>query len=463
MVVSVGRVLQENLGDIQGNLLHAYHMPVARYAFYRLEDPASGRAWLGKLSDRVTSATRWSEGDKPSSTMNVALSFRGLEALGLPTATLASFPEEFRLGMAERSEILGDVGESAPECWEDALKGDGLHVLVEIHAQTTTALESHTEWLESVSQAAEGVVVEYVQDAALPKTGTEHFGFVDGISQPSVEGSALPELPGHGTPVESGKWKPLRPGEFILGYVGEDGLASETPTPAALGLNGTFVVFRKLHQRVADFRQFLRTTAQALWDTDDPEKVELLAAKLVGRWRSGCPLELSPDQDNAAIANNPQINNNFRFAQDPDGERCPIGAHIRRANPRGSLDATDTLVRRHRILRRGLPYGEWLESESDDGADRGLVFIAVGSSISRQFEFVQEEWINKGDLFFLDGEKDPFVGANDGTGKMTLPGPSVPFIFNLQRFVTVRGGEYFFMPGLEALRKLAQGKWSADS
>lgn len=457
------RNLRDNLGDIQGSILRAYNMPFARYLFYTFDDPPAGREWLGKLRKRVTPATVWAAADKPEATLNLSLSYAGLEALRVSADTLASFPEEFRAGMAARSEVLGDDGESGPEQWEDAFQSGGLHALVAINAQTSSALESELASLEAIAEPFEGVSKRYVQEASMPATGTEHFGFKDGIAQPSVEGCGMPEFPGQGTPSEGGKWRALKPGEFVVGYEGEDGLEAPGPRPSALGVNGTYLVFRKLHQRVASFRDFLRTTAARLWDTDDPEKVELLAAKLVGRWRSGCPLELSPDKDDADIASNPQINNNFRYARDANGERCPVGAHIRRANPRGALDETDTLVKRHRIMRRGLPYGDWLEGDTDDGVDRGLVFIALNSSIERQFEFIQEEWINKGDTFFLDDEKDPLIGANDGSGTMTLPGPPVPFVFNLQRFVTVRGGEYFFMPGIEALHGLAQGTWSTDS
>jgi Dyp-type peroxidase family len=221
------------------------------------------------------------------------------------------------------------------------------------------------------------------------------------------------------------------------------------PQPALLGRNGSYLVYRKLYQDVAAFRQFLRKEAR------DPADEELLAAKLMGRWRSGAPLVLAPHADDPALADDPQRNSDFNYVNmDPNGLACPIGAHIRRANPRDSVHGAN----RNRLIRRGLPYGPPLpEGAPDDGADRGVAVLFGNASISRQFEFVQRVWLNERKFGGLDNDKDPIAGDNDGCFDMTIQ--RRPFrrrISGLPRFVTVRGGGYFFAPGIAALRYLAQ-------
>jgi len=276
---------------------------------------------------------------------------------------------------------------------------------------------------------------------ALP-TETEPFGFRDGISHPAIEGS--------GVPGSNPKEQPLRAGEFVLGYPDEMGGVQKT-VPEVLGRNGIYVVFRKLRQRVAEFRRFLKAHAGG------PEGEELLAAKMMGRWRSGAPLALCPIQDDAALGADPRRNNDFLFqADDPAGFKTPCGSHIRRTNPRDAQIAG--MARIHRMIRRGTAYGPLLPEGvlEDDGADRGLMFAFVGAHIGRQFEFVQSEWINDGVFFGAGHDKDPITGSNaDGSG-FTMPRRPVRKRFQgLPDFVVTRGGEYCFMPSLSALRWLA--------
>ncbi len=213
----------------------------------------------------------------------------------------------------------------------------------------------------------------------------------------------------------------------------------------------TYVVFRKLHQRVAAFRQYLRSNASR------PEEEELLAAKMMGRWRSGAPLALCPLHDNPELGADPQRNNDFLYQQDdPTGFKTPGGSHIRRTNPRDA--SVVGVARLHRMIRRGTSYGPPLPEGvlEDDGADRGLMFAFVGAHLGRQFEFVQSEWINSGTFFGAGDERDPIVGSNDGAGSLTIPRrPVRRRLHGLPRFVVTRGGEYGFMPGLRALRWLA--------
>ncbi|HEX8813817.1 MAG TPA: Dyp-type peroxidase, partial [Terracidiphilus sp.] len=272
----------------------------------------------------------------------------------------------------------------------------------------------------------------------------EHFGFRDGISMPAVEGSGIPNT--------NPKQRPLKAGEFVLGYPDETGSLPPMPQPEALGRNGSYVVVRKLHQRVAAFRQYLRA------QSSERDQQELLAAKMMGRWRSGAPLVLCPERDDPELGADPQRNNNFLYGADNDdrGFKCPAGSHARRMNPRDRLDRGD--VNRHRLIRRGASYGELLTEDvlEDDGVERGLMFVFVGAHLKRQFEFVQTQWVNDGLFIDATTEKDPICGPNDGTSIFTIPQePIRRRLRGLPQFVVMRGGEYCFMPGLKALQWIA--------
>jgi Dyp-type peroxidase family len=222
------------------------------------------------------------------------------------------------------------------------------------------------------------------------------------------------------------------------------------PQPEVLGRNGTYVVFRKLHTRVAAFRQYLRDRAASPADED------LLAAKFVGRWPSGAPLALAPERDDPALGADEQRNNAFLYGDDPRGLKGPLGAHARRMNPRDSAIIGE--ARLHRMIRRGTSYGPMLPEGvlEDDGADRGIMFTFVGAHLARQFEFVQAQWVNDGKFIGAPEEKDPLVGPNDGSGQFTVPQqPIRRRLQGLPAFVVNRGGEYCFLPGLRALRWLA--------
>ncbi|MDF2697097.1 MAG: Peroxidase, partial [Labilithrix sp.] len=288
-----------------------------------------------------------------------------------------------------------------------------------------------------------GVEMIWRQDCRALATGREQFGFRDGIGYPAIEGSPLP-----GTNTRE---QPLKAGEFVLGYPDETGGFPPLPHPDILGRNGTYVVFRKLHQRVAEFRKYLKESARS------EEEEELLAAKMMGRWRSGAPLALCPHHDDPELGADPRHNNDFVFADDPTGYKTPPGSHIRRANPRDASVAG--VVRLHRMLRRGTVYGPELPAGvlEDDGVDRGLMFAFIGAHLGRQFEFVQSEWMNGGEFLGIGETKDPITGAHDGTASYSIPKRPLPQrLRGLPRFVVTRGGEYCFMPGLRALRWLAE-------
>jgi Dyp-type peroxidase family len=310
---------------------------------------------------------------------------------------------------------------------------------------------------ERLERELEGLEVTHAQPAALlDDDAREHFGFTDGFSQPAIEGVAREDLPGQGVFDKRSwwrrpRWRAVKPGEFVLGYEDEDrGLAPAPPAP--FDRNATFMVWRKLHQDVATFRSQLAAQAQRLGL--DPEFV---AAKIVGRWRDGSPLALRPDAPDPALGNDRRRANDFRYGDDRLGLRCPRGAHVRRTNPRDALvGASDgRLTARHRILRRGMPYGPALpEGAPDDGADRGLLFVCLQASIERQFEIVQAQWCNDGNAFGLGAQGDPIAAPPDSEMRHMIEGEPPRFVSPLRSCVRCRGGEYLLVPSVGALRAL---------
>jgi Dyp-type peroxidase family len=366
----------------------------------------------------------------------------------VPDDLLATFPPEFREGMAARAERLGDRGPSAPAHWEAGLGTGEAHALVTVYGVDEQRLQEAREALRGVGAAGAVKIVHEQRGAALAGS-QDHFGFFDGIAQPAVQGSGVTPRPGDGLP-DGGRWRDVRTGEFLHGYEDEDGLLPDAPG-APFDRNGTFAVYRKLRMDVAAFRRFLT-------EADFPGGPELLAAKLVGRWPDGTPLVRSPEAPDPALATEATIND-FTYARDPDGLRCPLGAHIRRANPRDAPGFFGgRLSNRHRLIRRGRPYGAPLPPgvSEDDGADRGLIFVCFNASIWRQFETVQALWIDDGDPFGLGPDKDFLVGEPHGTeGKMTIQGRPPFFLKPQPRFVTMRGGEYLYRPSMTGLRWLS--------
>jgi Dyp-type peroxidase family len=430
------------LDDIQGGVLRPRPTPfAATYIVLRIDDRAAGRELMRRLSEVVPSAAH-PESPTRDTWVSAALTFAGLRTLGVPEASLASFPPQFAQGMAARADLLGDVGESSPEHWEKPLGTPDVHVVITAVSTSETQLHPAVERARGTLQQLHGVEAIWRQDCGVLKDEKEPFGFKDGISHPAIEGSGVPGT----NPNEV----PLRPGEFVLGYPDEMSDTPLIPQPDVLCRNGSFIVFRKLHQRVAAFRHYLRANAA------DAADEELVAAKMMGRWRSGAPLALSSDADHPEIGADPKRNNNFLFKDDDAiGYKTPLGSHIRRMNPRDADIAG--VMRIHRMIRRGSGYGPALPEGvlEDDGADRGLMFAFVGANIGRQFEFVQSEWMNDG-AFFDGKERDPVSGAADGDGTYNIPRrPIRRQLKGLSRFVITRGGEYCFLPSLSALRWLA--------
>lgn len=428
------------LEDIQSGVLRPRPAPyVATYIVFRIDDAKAGRELMARASRVVTAAAN-PKGPLADTWVSVALTYQGLKALGVPPDSLDSFAWEFRQGMASRAKELGDSGESSPENWEQPFGTRNVHVVLVAVSPDQEKLETALDHARKAYQEMTGIEAVWRQDCHALPNEKEPFGFRDGISHPAIEGSGIP-----GT---NPREQPLKAGEFVLGYADEMGGVQKT-VPELLGRNGTYIVFRKLHQRVAEFRRYLKANSTS------PEDQELLAAKMMGRWRSGAPLALCPFYDDPKLGADPQRNNDFLYeADDPAGFKTPGGSHIRRTNPRDASIAG--VARIHRMIRRGTAYGPLLPEGAleDDGADRGIMFAFVGAHPGRQFEFVQSQWINDGVFFGADGDKDPILGSPNPN--FTLPRrPVRKRLQGIPRFVVTRGGEYCFMPGLRALRWLA--------
>ena len=447
-----------DLSDVQATVLRPRPAPYrGRYTLLRVDDTAQGREMVRRLIPGVAPADGWWEPSTPG-WLGVAFTHNGLKALGLPQESLDSFPPEFQQGMAARASVLHDTGRNAPEHWETPFGSKDLHVALAFYAKDDASLQELIAFAEEQHRDLPKVAVIYTLYFSELPGGRNPFGFRDGLHNPLLEGISS-GIPGH-APEDRGELSadgnaPLKKGEILLGYANEVGECVQRPVPEELRRNGTFLAFRKFHADVAQFRRYLRDQASS------PEEEELLAAKMVGRWRSGAPLVLAPEKDDAELGADPNRNNQFLYKDDPRGMRCPMGAHMRRVNPRDSLDGGSVDVNLHKFMRRGTNFGEPLPEGvfEDDGKERGGVFLFVGAHLDRQFEFVQSQWITDGDFIGQGREQDPLLGNADGEGTYTIPRRPLRLrLQGLPQFVTVRGGEYCFMPGIRALQWIADLK-----
>jgi Dyp-type peroxidase family len=430
--------------DIQHILLTRAPALTGRYEFLSFRSAASGRTWLSTIMEKVHSAQAMRDSvDKDKRWVTVALTWNGLRALGIDEASLATFPEEFKQGMAARSETLGDTGANHPKNWTDKTASPDLHAIIILFARNEAERERCQGEHAKLIARCDGVeVLSSLDLQAIPPFthAHDHFGYRDRLTHPVIEGTDEEPAPGSGAP--------LKAGEFILGYPDENGAPTNLPRPEILSRNGSFMAYRRLEEHVGKFRDFLRANGNT------PEEQELVAAKLMGRWRSGAPLVLAPDKDDPVLGADPQRNNNFNYKQmDPLGYAAPLGSHIRRMNPRD----TAANMNRRRMIRRGATYGPPLSEDApDDGKERGIAAFVICASLIRQFEFAQNVWINDRNFHELGNERDPIIGNQDGTLEFKIPRrPIRKKITGLPAFTTVRGGAYFFLPGLKALRYLA--------
>lgn len=476
------------LNDIQGIIIRGYgYMPSAYYLMLTIENPALCKQWLGKISDDLTHGMVKPE----DACKNIAFTKSGFETLGLSEAAMNTFTREFQEGMNKdyRQRMLGDIDDSAPINWDwgysqtdfpakdKAASSESIHICYMIFAKDDAALEDKFNATKQ-ELISNGMAVVRKLDGRTLAGRKEHFGFRDGISQPTIAGIGKVTSEGN----------TCKTGEFILGYENEYDQYPDTPmlpktadatnllpespldvTQKDFGKNGTYMVFRMLEQDVKSFWTFVDKTGKEVFD-EHPDPAVFLASKMIGRWPSGAPITKCPFHDDPSK----QDDDNFYYAKsDPDGMKCPIGAHLRRANPRDAFIKGDPkesvrVTKRNRIIRRGRAYGNPLVEdmdpkkmiESSENSDvRGLNFIAFNSSIARQFELIQQSWINDPKFLGLYEDADPMLGHDPrGNKTTTFTIPAEPVrkrIQGIPQFIQTKGGAYFFMPGLKAVKYLS--------
>jgi len=433
------------LDEIQATVLRYRPEPYyGTHVMLHVEDAQAGREFVQRLTPHVDSAAEWWQAGE--AWVSAAISYTGLAALGVPENSLQSFPEAFRVGMAARADALRDHGPNDPTNWDKPFGTGEIHIAVSVFSDSEETWHHTMEMAQQQYQGFSGVTVLMAQDFGGQPGDRNPLGYKDSIGQPAIEGSGVEPLPGQG--------RPIKPGEFILGYPGEAGVPLPMPQPDVLGRNGTFVGLRKYQSRVGTFNRFLREHAGT------ERERELLAAKLVGRWRSGAPLTLAPTDDDPALGADPLRNNDFSYAGDPHGRQVPLGSHMRRMNPRDTEMAILADVNVHRIIRRsttfGAPYDPNATSVQDDDVARGIHFLFISAKAMATMEFLQQEWINSGNFMDLGDERDPNVGLQQDAATFTIPHhPVRRRIHDIRTFNVLRGGEYLFMPSLSALRWIA--------
>lgn len=513
--------------DVQGLVLSGY--PRLRYSAFLLlrflpdgpDQRAAAKQWLARLARLLVRADKADAEAEPDAVrdtpspitnltamktrsassawaINLALTARGLQRLGVGRHELAHFSQEFLEGMAplpngthaipRRCNLLGDVGDNSPDCWhwggwEANREIDGVLLL---YAGTKDSLQAliaaETAHMQPAAEPILSDSPKLTGRLILPGRvfcdGKEHFGFKDGISQPIIEGTRIAARAKKRNPKEF-RISVVKAGEFVLGYPNERNAAvsfannpartsSDSEADGApvrdLGRNGTYLVLRQLEQDVQAFDSFVTKAAQQVHGEANARTKEWVASRLIGRLPNGEPL-IGPAADAAETAG-PRNDFLYHF-EDGHGLTCPIGAHIRRANPRDTIgpnpDAALRLSKMHRIIRRGRPYGErpsseGLRAEGAAGTDepRGIYFIGLNADIAGQFEMIQHSWLNNVHFGGLYAGTDPLSHFRAGGDVMTIQArPANLHIEGMAPFVTVRGGAYFFLPGIKALEALA--------
>ena len=453
------------LADVQGNILHGYHAARARHYALRLPDAGIARAFLAllvggndKLLPQVSTAERWER--KPLYRLNVGITAAGLKGVGVPEKLRELMPTAFLEGPVSRAAGNGDTGPSSPLHWSLGGPAQRVDLLVSLYAFAGQDSLEEFETRDLQLQGwwkRHGVQLVHWHDAEALSDDRVHFGYREGFSQPRIAG------------VEDQAGVDLQPlssaGEFLLGdYTSIYGGKSLDELPAGVCRNGIFAAVRLIEQDVAAFEKML----------DDAVRLtgmqrEHIAAKLMGRWRNGTPVTTQPDPPKAALmpARVHAVNYNaFDYApsnahpdwpNDHGGLHCPVGAHIRRMNPRSALVAGSPYSRR--LIRRGMPYGPAWDAKDPD-RKRGLYGLFLCADLERQFEFLVREWgIGDTAASGIRGTRDPVVGSQQDGGEFLLPVDGrEPYRIQVPRLVTTRGSLYVLMPGLEALRFLARGE-----
>lgn len=493
--------VQLELDEIQGDIIVGLQKDFEAFLNFRITKAAPFKRFLKDIVPDITTARKAKEREfliaaqKAAGQhtrlsiigLNVGFTFEGLKALGVPNLS-SIIDVSFRNGLAAASAGLGDptAGEGSPAQWK--VGGDAaLHGILIVTGPNEAQVAAKVAALKV--KAGTAWVISFEGDGKTRDLdrGHEHFGFLDGVSQPAVRGqidrafpghtfldpSRNPNNPGQGLPGADLHW----PGEFLFGYPTQKVDDIDAPGPIADGglpwmKNGSFMVFRRLKQFVPEFESFVATTAAA--KGMDPQ---LLGARMVGRWKSGSPVSLSPLQDNPAQGADELQNNDFEFGDDGAARRCPYSAHIRKSYPRNDItpagsglptefeqrDASEADTQTHRIMRRGIPFGEEVDDTEAEQSktlnDRGLMFVCYQTSLTRQFEFILKAWVNNPNFAKPSIGFDPILGAAGGAARdfvgasVNYPtGPDGPPTILMADFIIPTGGGYFLMPSIKAIR-----------
>jgi Dyp-type peroxidase family len=474
--------------DIQGDVLLGLQKQAEHFLFFEIADPARFKERLREhVVGRLTSTwmvrqreyfvaerrLRPDRAHEPWLGLNLGFSNRGLTRLLGPDRP--AMEAAFERGGAAPATIAA-LGDPPPAEWIAGFAAERIDGVLLVAGPNAYFVDQHAAALrDRFGAALAPVYAETGRVRPGRERGHEHFGFLDGISQPGIHGLTRPSRPSaapdQGLPGQDLLW----PGEFVLGYPGQDPLdpvkaGPVAPLPTPWAKNGSYMVFRRLEQRVPEFRAYVAAQAARLGMHPD-----LLAARMVGRWKSGAPLELAPLQDNPSLGHDDRRNNDFGYADDPFQRACPYAAHIRKANPRNDVPAERAEMLRHRIIRQSIPFGpEVMPGETRTMHSRGLLFVCYQASIARQFEYIQAR--HSDDPDFPSGKVrpdtgaavtpgwDPIIGQASGGGYahrfMDEPAPNWPSGNRRSRldlpepFVVPTAAAYFFMPSLTALRNV---------
>jgi Dyp-type peroxidase family len=492
-----GNPSAHDLHDIQGGVI-GFNKDLQRLVFLNFPDAVTGKRFLAgvrhllgtghevldfnHLFKEAVAKRGEPAHDLKATWTNLWLSFSGFQVLGADG--LDAFPDDFRAGMAARAQAIGDVGRSAPANWVAPFTGGAIPHAVAVIA-SDTAEDLQAAYQDFVAVVAEAGITELTpaqegKTRLPPFRGREHFGFKDGISQPGIRGL---------TKSSKSHTDVVAAGEFLIGYENEDGQVSGQPSPTPppppssydpapppplpaplprWAHNGSFVVFRRLQQDVGAFRAFVNGPSAG-----GQLSADQLGAKLVGRWPSGAPMEPVPGEGHSdpstqdpsvadpAVLDDQHINK-FAYDNDPDGLRVPRAAHIRKVNPRSTALPDGDRSNRHRLLRRGIPYGEeFVDTEPAYGQtvpldqDRGLLFVCYQASIARGFEFVQARWANATTFQQPGDGQDPTISQDNDPRPFHIPMAAGPLELQIAQWVFTTGGGYFFSPSISAIEHLA--------
>ncbi|MGV9264317.1 Dyp-type peroxidase [Kitasatospora sp. NPDC003701] len=490
--------------EIQGDVVAGFKKDNVTLLFLKFEDAARARDWLRRLAPQIATtrqvaefnaafseARRSSGGDDPKTLkatwLGLSLTYEGMRQLSATdpfeqAPPVGSGLEAFKEGSAKRAGALGDTGDNSPENW---LFGNGKNQPV--HAVLTIASDTEQDLAAAVTAQREAaaeakIVIIFQQNAKTllgSRRGKEHFGFKDGISEPGIRFFDQPSA-GNEEEVEGHPGTRIIPaGEFVVGEQPAPGSFTDFP---AWARNGSFQVVRRLSQDVPGWWSQVSVKLKELKQAKavpETATAEWLAARLVGRWRSGAPVCKHQDRD---VPNDPKASsdNDFDFRDDLEGLVTPLFSHLRKSSPRAGLQAPNPSrppfdakeLDGRRIMRRGAPYGHPFDpaSEGPGGPDdpRGLLFVCYQADIARQFEFIQADWIDQPD--FPPGRnpvpgKDPVITeADDVDFESRGPDGAIKHTpLNFQQFVQTQGSVYAFAPSISTLKALADGRLTGQS